>query len=346
MKKNLFVLFFLLLFIGCTIISIKPVKSVSVVGTPYVLSSFYSDGKFVLNILALDQDSNPVDLNSSNVKIIIDSVVEYGGNVLKNLAVKISDFQQIKLEYGDMGLAMLFDGSGSMSSSDPNWLRKDAAIKMIEYLETERANSMVGIFDFAVGYDTAYYFRVLQDFVKVGTNKNALISALDSLQNSGATPLYDAMALGCRKLEKDIDNSVYKRVLMTLTDGGDNDSYLLNSTARSVLSEAKSRDVSLINIAFGEYAYTPDLMMLADSTDGIFVKAQEAKDLENLFLQLGIGTKGTINKVIAQFVDTIPGYYSTIFGRVQIYKGLLPTLNVVETNFVMGVFSYKGKLED
>jgi len=179
------------------------VKEVSVVGTPYVLSTFYNDGKFVLNILALDADSNPVELNSSNVKIIIDSVVDYYGTKTTNYSVKITNFDKITFKDGDMGLAMLFDGSGSMSSSDPNWLRKDAATKMIDYLASDRPNSMVGIFDFAVGYDTAYYFRVLQDFVEVGTNKTLLIAALDSLSNSGSTPLYDAMVLGCRKLERE-----------------------------------------------------------------------------------------------------------------------------------------------
>ncbi|MEO0281887.1 MAG: vWA domain-containing protein [candidate division WOR-3 bacterium] len=348
MKKILsFVLVIFLLFaLGCSLVAIKPVKSVSVVGTPYILSTFYTDGKFVLNILALDGDSNPVELNSSNVKIIIDSVVDYYGTKTKGFDVKVVDFQKIVFEDGDMGLAMLFDGSGSMSSSDPYWLRKDAATKMIDYLASDRPNSMVGIFDFAVGSDTLYYFRTLQDFVKVGTNKTLLITALDSLANSGLTPLYDAMVLGCRKLERDINSAEYNRVLMTLTDGGDNDSYLLNSTAQSVLSEAKSKNVTLINIAFGDYAYTPDLMMLSDSTGGIFVKAQVAEDLEDLFYQLGVGTKGAIQKVTAQFKDTIPPYYSTVYGKVEIYKGVLPVLNVVSATFKMNVTSTKGKLED
>lgn len=343
---SLVMVIFLLFAVGCSLFAIKPVKEVSVVGTPYVLSTFYNDGKFVLNILALDADSNPVELNSSNVKIIIDSVVDYYGTKTTNYSVKITNFDKITFKDGDMGLAMLFDGSGSMSSSDPNWLRKDAATKMIDYLASDRPNSMVGIFDFAVGYDTAYYFRVLQDFVEVGTNKTLLIAALDSLSNSGSTPLYDAMVLGCRKLERDIDDSEYNRVLMTLTDGGDNDSYYLNSTAQSVLSEAKDKNVTLINIAFGDYAYTPDLLMLADSTGGIFVKAQTATDLEDLFYQLGVGTKGTIQKVTAQFTDTIPSYSSVVYGRVEIYKGLLPTINVVSTTFIMNISSYKGKLED
>lgn len=348
MKRILsFVLVIFLLFVlGCSLVAIKPVKSVSVVGTPYILSTFYTDGKFVLNILALDGDSNPVELNSSNVKIIIDSVVDYYGTKTKGFDVKVADFQKIVFEQGDMGLAMLFDGSGSMSSSDPNWLRKDAATKMIDYLSSDRPNSLVGVFDFAVGYDTLYYFRTLQDFVEVGSNKTLLISALDSLANSGLTPLYDAMVLGCRKLERDINSSEYNRVLMTLTDGGDNDSYLLNSTAQSVLAEAKAKDVTLINIAFGDYAYTPDLMMLSDSTGGIFVKAQEAEDLEDLFYQLGVGTKGSIQKVTAQFVDSIPSYYSTIFGRVEIYKGVLPVLNVVSATFKMQVMTTKNKLDD
>ncbi|MDI6701055.1 MAG: vWA domain-containing protein [bacterium] len=348
MKKLFsFVLIIVLLFsIGCSLIAIKPIKNVSVVGTPYVLSTYYTDGKFVLNVLALDGDSNPVELNSSNVKVIIDSVVDYYGEKATGFSVKVVDFEKITFKDGDMGLAMLFDGSGSMSSSDPNWLRKDAASKMIDYLASDRPNSMVGIFDFAVGYDTLYYFRTLQDFVQVGSNKTLLISALDSLANSGSTPLYDAMVLGCRKLEKDINSSDYNRILMTLTDGGDNDSYLLNSTAQSVLSEAKNSDVTLINIAFGDYAYTPDLLMLSDSTGGIFVKAQTAADLEDLFYQLGVGTKGSIQKITAQFMDSIPAYYSIVYGRVEIYKGLLPTLNVVSAPFEMSIGYSKGKLED
>jgi len=86
--------------------------------------------------------------------------------------------------------------------------------------------------------------------------------------------------------------------------------------------------------------------MLADSTGGIFVKAQTATDLEDLFYQLGVGTKGTIQKVTAQFTDTIPSYSSVVYGRVEIYKGLLPTINVVSTTFIMNISSYKGKLED
>lgn len=343
--KRMFLLAAVLVLIisGCSILSFAPVKIVSILGTPYTLSDFTETGEFIIALIAMDGDSNPVELNSGNIEVVIDSVVDYYGTT-RSISAKVVSLSNIVLDADEFGLAMLFDGSGSMSSSDPYMMRKTAAENMLDYLDTYKSGSQVGLFDFAVGYDTLYYFRTLYDFAEVGSHKAEMISALDSLMDSGGTPLYDAMTLGCRKLGRDIDNTQYKRVLMTLTDGGDNESYYLNSTASSVIQEAKDNDVTLFNVALGDYAYTSDLLMMADSTDGIFVKAQDENDLENIFYQLGIGASGSIQKIVCEF-DSIPYTGATVYGKVKVYKGLFPQA-VTETFEMVISGYYKGKSSD
>lgn len=103
------------------------------------------------------------------------------------------------------------------------------------------------------------------------TNPDDIAADFAAAQPSGWTALYDAIVLGINHMKR---ASLSRRVLLILSDGGDNNSRYTESEIRSLVREA---DVRIFSISM--QSHTPALDKLADESGG---RAYQVRDLNNI----------------------------------------------------------------
>jgi len=103
------------------------------------------------------------------------------------------------------------------------------------------------------------------------TDPEIIGSDLAAAQPSGWTALYDAIVLGINQMKQARLN---RRVLLVLSDGGDNNSRYSESEVKSLVREA---DIRIFSISM--QSRTPVLDKLANASGG---RAYQVHDLENL----------------------------------------------------------------
>ena len=120
----------------------------------------------------------------------------------------------------------------------------------------------------------------LEELAEMTTNKAAARRSLMRLRAGGRTALFDAisqLALAMEKLHG-------KKVIVVMTDGGDNASIL---NARSATQRARKAGVPIFAVAEGEALRDNSasglLHDLSEATGGHMYKAKHAKDIESVF---------------------------------------------------------------
>jgi Ca-activated chloride channel family protein len=103
------------------------------------------------------------------------------------------------------------------------------------------------------------------------TNPEDIEADFARAQPSGWTALYDAIVLGINQMKR---ASLNRRVLLILSDGGDNNSRYSEGEIRSLVREA---DVRIFSISM--QSHTPVLDKLANESGG---RAYQVHDLDNL----------------------------------------------------------------
>lgn len=132
----------------------------------------------------------------------------------------------------DLNVVIVFDRSGSMSN-DPLRAAKDAALAFIDALPPEVD---IGLVSFST--DATVDVPITQD-------RNALKSAVEVLDSDGNTSLYDAVILATTLF----DPGVSRKVLVVLSDGGDNDSV---ATLDEAVASVQGLTVEMIELATEE----------------------------------------------------------------------------------------------
>ena len=277
-------------------------------------------GSFQLSVTPLDPDGNaffddtvkPEDFTFSDMQVYSfaqpDELIED--------AVAVSVDVQVVLPGttgGGITVPILLDSSGSMSWTDPNDLRKDAAKSFVDQLGND---DLSAVLDFGAGADSGFSVtRLLQD---ITSDKDLLYAGIDQSVAWGGTPLYDSL---CETLDWMIAGALTNPSLLVLTDGEDTASY--TCTMQSVIDKAQLAEIPVFSVGLGTGIDFTELQQLAGQTGGTFAAALDAEGLQTLFESMGVAvTKGRcIVLAEATFVDPLDnaGQY--------IIRGLL-TVNI------------------
>ncbi len=126
---------------------------------------------------------------------------------------------------------------------------------------------------------------VLQELT---SDTQALASAVENLTVGGATAIYDAVELSCQKLAQHKDGHLTGRVLILVTDGMDNSSYM---QPEQVIETAVRSNVVVMVLDTQPNANPKDpeykiLQKLAEETGGQVLPAVNKKQVAKAFTQL------------------------------------------------------------
>lgn len=219
--------------------------------------------------LAVFRDSKNVEDNLDGSNFLIDTLILSGSTTRFN-----NDRTQLinASNATDYAALMLLDQSGSISSTDPENYRLEAAKIFCSNLG---ANNNIGLWSFA----NSNYTKLV-DF----TTDTALVTQeIEKLRNheGGSTPLYKSQYEAI-SYTKDNATKTNKAVL-TFTDGEDTD---YGKTSDEVVAHANDKSVRLYNIGL-EDVNTRLLLKQAVATNGAFLYAKDARQLISIFGNLG-----------------------------------------------------------
>ena len=163
-------------------------------------------------------------------------------------------------------VAFVLDSSGSMSSNDPQGLRRDAAKQFVDALLAEDQGTVVDFDDSA---------RLLQAL----TNDKALLrAAIDQIDSSGGTNIGAGVAVGLDALAVDTDDT-RAQILILLTDG--------EGAYTHDLTDRASRDgVVVYTIGLGPNVDATLLTEIAQRTGGSYHAVADAGDLPDVFREI------------------------------------------------------------
>ena len=163
---------------------------------------------------------------------------------------------------GDQLMDLSIDVSGSMDGT-PLANAKTGANLLIDQIQPGTA---LGVSSFATGVARNFAITDIPD-PDTGVKSSAK-AAVNALNSSGWTSMYDALMFSLQSLQAFDANRT--GVVYVLSDGQDNDSY---ETESSVISAYKAAGVPIIAFAYGSFAPTGTLYNLARSTGGAFFQS-------------------------------------------------------------------------
>lgn len=167
---------------------------------------------------------------------------------------------------------MLMDQSGSISTTDPDDHRLEAARI---FAKNMGAGNEAALWSFA-----GSSYNPLVDFT---TDTTKVIGEIENLrgQQGGSTPLYKAQYDAVTHANE--ASTKLSKALLTFTDG-ENTEY--GKTSNDVVAHAKNSNVALYNIGLGD-ANTTLLLQQSIATEGGFMYAKDARQLISIFGNLG-----------------------------------------------------------
>jgi hypothetical protein len=297
------------------------VTEIVVVGTN-VTSTIYVSGDLGLTTIPKDLADQAVLSTGLKVQIAITSPVPMTVDVSGTECTAPDDKAK------PTAIGVILDDSGSMGSSDPTLLRKDATVS---FLNTLGASDQVLLTDYGA---TGSNLRDLLCTSNGGavaacspptaaftSDKPALIKATEQIKAIGGTPLYES----CVQMVPLVDSVKDKRrAILLLSDGAPN-----SQTQRDAChAAAKTAQIPVFTVGLGPAAEGDPKVLpsavkvlreLSTDTNGGYASANDPTQLDQLFKNMGTalarGSCRTTAKV--QGGDKIvPG--STIKGEVTI----------------------------
>jgi Ca-activated chloride channel family protein len=174
----------------------------------------------------------------------------------------IETFQEV---VGPVAVVLALDASGSMKPAVD--AAKDAARSFVEAL---RPQDSLAVLQFA---DRAAFVHDLT------TNRQLALAAVESLTTRGGTALYDALAEGSVRLQRE----EARRVIIVLTDGRDEDNPGTGPgsehTLDQVLDKVRTTGTTVFGIGLGPRVDRAPLERLAEATGGRAYFPTDASEL-------------------------------------------------------------------
>jgi Mg-chelatase subunit ChlD len=181
-------------------------------------------------------------------------------------------------------VVLSIDSSGSMTTSDPEDLRKSAAKEFVAGLDLSR--DRVGV----VSWNTSAISWPLTN------NSKDIESAIDSTGADGYTSLDTGL-----KAAIDLFSESGSRVIVLLTDGISTDGghYTPPGMAGSPVDEARSKGILVFTIGLGPDADARNLTEIAHSTGGEFYSAPDANALAGIYKRIRSSITGIAAKDVS-----------------------------------------------
>jgi hypothetical protein len=245
---------------------------VYVMGVPMLRSDFASTGRFDLSVIGLTFNENVFWGTTANSTMSVYCSTGTYTPVVEVISQRIPTLSQIAVQ-------VVFDGSGSMSGSDPTYVRREAGRIFIRKLARRNLAHRVAVSEFA-GNTGDYYFNLWRDFTAV-SDSLPLFSAFDSLDNDGLTPLLTATRRGIQHIDSTVSAAQFNRTVISFTDGWENDSEPQDSLgAVAALAQARGIPVFVVGLGAVDVA---SMIRLASYSGGVFAQASVANDLKGVF---------------------------------------------------------------
>ena len=239
-----------------------------------------SMAEFTLDIFAVTADSELIALRAADLEIRNSTD---DNNTIYNFQ-QLSVRQHTQSYLGPYSATFLMDQSGSISDTDPNDARIEAARVFLDNLAS---GDEVALMAFAAGgklpYEpvTAYQDSSGNSFT---ANAGGFDSALDTLAaaEDGGTPLYDAILRALTYTRQRANNA--NRAVLVFTDGEDTES---NASMDDATDAAVRMGIPLHTVALSSGVNEAVLSQLAGKTDGSMTKANDARELISYYGALG-----------------------------------------------------------
>lgn len=262
------------------------VENVTLVGTS-VSAALYASGDLGVTTIPKDAKGEAVLGNGLKVAIRISTPFVAEATVSATECT-IPDPGNKTINVG-----VILDDSGSMSSSDPKMMRKDATVS---FLNTLGPTDRVLLTDYGVGSS-------LRDLLCASTtggactvanaqfssDKAALIKATEKITSSGGTPLYGS----CTEMMPLVDaQKDGRRGVLLLSDGKPTDT----GKKAACHTAAKAAGIPVFTVGLGPAAEGDPkvdasavkvLRDLATETGGSYASANDAAQLDGLFRNMG-----------------------------------------------------------
>ena len=171
------------------------------------------------------------------------------------------------LQYRPLTTVLVLDRSGSMADNGKIEALKAAASSYVRLMKSE---DKIGVIAFA---------NRTQEMQPPIAQKRPLYEALERLQASGGTALYDAVFEGIQSVSK----LSGRRIVLALSDGIDNDSW---KSMEAVVNLARRHGVPIYTIGLGagsEGIAEEALRFLAANTGGLYFHAPSPQDLVQVY---------------------------------------------------------------
>jgi Ca-activated chloride channel homolog len=206
------------------------------------------------------------------------TVVDPQNNLVPNLGQngfqvyedgKLQQITSFHQEHVPVALGILIDNSGSM-------LPKRAAVNQaaINLIRSTDPHDEI----FVVNFGEAYYLD--QDFTN---DESKLKAALERIETRGSTALYDAVVASAAHMKQ--ETTLPKRVLLVVTDGGDNAS---QETLEEALQDLQQKDspvvyvIALTNPAKRENSTIRALETLSQKTGGTAYFPADVQEVDSI----------------------------------------------------------------
>jgi Mg-chelatase subunit ChlD len=195
---------------------------------------------------------------------------------------------------GGIDLALVIDGSGSMSWTDPSNIRYTASEQLIDKMSDDARIAIIGFDNNA---------RVHSPFTY---DKDTAKAAVRRTFTNGGTSIYNGIISALNQFEEQPRDAV--KIMVVLTDGIDNSFY--NYTP--ILDRAKNNNVVIHTIGFGSGWDIDEVLLrnIAEFTGGHYYHSNNAAGLEVIFEQIAIE-----DLQIDTDNDGIPDYFEKLINE-------------------------------
>ena len=247
-------------------------------------------GDFKVSVSPLDPHGDLIraGLTPANFSFrhIAAELLDRPGHVVATGTAAVSDVDVLAgRNAADLALVLLFDSSGSMSDSDPSYLRVEAARQLLRLLAPTDGAALM---DFgATGEDTP----VTRLLTPLSHDQQAWEAGLQQITASGGTPLYAAVSEALDYLSAQASGG---GTVVVLSDGQSTEPDPA-AALHNAVALAGERAVSIFAVGLGNNLDFSGLETLATDTGATFAFAQDAQVLLGLFEALGVAaTQGRV----------------------------------------------------